>query len=157
MWKYNLVKFLENVEVGYEFSATSWPLHVTLVDDFFIGLSEMEIIQVLIKFLAGQQPVKTVALKDELLGPESNIPVTLLEVTPELLSLHNKLVEMLKASEVVLVSPEFSGSGYKPHVTVQGSSRIQQGKNLVIESVSIIDMQHKNDESQRKLLATIKL
>lgn len=83
---------------------------------------------------------KTIAINDELLGPLKTTPVVLLKVTPVLLSLHTLLVDFLEQSGAVLVSPEFAGQGYKPHVTIQDTSRLTLGSEVIVDAVSIVAM-----------------
>jgi len=157
MQKYILVKLLEDVPVGSEFSAATWPLHLTLVDDFLSSLDEVGIQQKLNELLANHLPyAKTMAISDDLLGPLKTVPVVLLQVTPTLLSLHTLLVDFLKQSAVVLVSPEFAGEGYKPHVTIQDTGRVAVGSEVIVDTVSIVAMSP-DGKTRLKLIDTIKL
>jgi hypothetical protein len=157
MRKYTLVKLLENKQKGYQFSWATWPMHLTLVDDFFIDLDKPELYKMLKELLAGQRPVKTVAQNDDLMGPSKDTPVTIIKTTPGLMSLHNKLIGLLEKSGAVLVSPEFAEDGFRPHATIQGKHRLHTGDKVIVDAVSIIDMQPSGDVARRKLLSTINL
>jgi hypothetical protein len=109
------------------------------------------------ELLAGQQPVKTVAQNDDLMGPSKDTPVTIIKTTPELMSLHNKLIGLLEKYGAPLVSPEFAQGGFRPHVTIQRKHRLHSGDKVAVDAISIVDMQPNGDTSRRKLLGTINL
>lgn len=89
MQKYVLVSLLEKLDEGTEFPATSWPLHVTLVSNFIVDWESTNLFEKLSALLANRQPFETTVGDDEYFGPQKQVHVALLNMNPELKSLHH--------------------------------------------------------------------
>lgn len=96
MQKYVIVTFLEPVSKGAEFSASKWPLHITLAPNFVVDWKGKNVSKKLSELLAKQKPVAAVAGDDEYFGPQKQTQVTVLNMSPELQSLHHNLISLLK-------------------------------------------------------------
>jgi hypothetical protein len=155
--KYSIVHFIQPVPVNYEYTMNDWPLHITLADVFSIDLND-EVIKKIVSFASAEKVLQALATQDSELGSkESPTSVTLIEKSPELQSLHDKLIELLGGYGAVFNSPQFTHKGYLPHCTIQRHSRINASDDLIIDDLSIIDMFVKSDWKRRKVISTVKL
>jgi hypothetical protein len=155
MSKYVLVKFLESMPDGTEFPGNNWPLHLTIVGHFTVTWNEAELTRKLRELLSMQPMITVCAQHDELFGPQRDIPVTVLEPAPELISLHNKVVTLLKTGHSVFDNLEFIESGYRPHVSIQADDRLHEGDVVQIEAVSLVDMAPGGDTSRRRVAGSV--
>lgn len=157
MQKYVIVKFLEQVDEGTEFPASSWPLHITLASNFVVDWENTDLFEKLSALLAKRKPVEATVGEDEYFGPQKQVHVTLLEMNEELTSLHNDIVALLKGCDAVFDEPQYLEKGYRAHATVQQHTRLHKGDAVRIDELTIVDMFPRGDISRRKVLRTIKL
>lgn len=151
--KYALVSFIEPVEVGTEFTMASWPLHMTLADIFAIEMNS-EIKQKLSELLLNQPDITLSTGDDATLGTTD---VSLINTTDELQSFHSSIVNLLELHGVKFNNPEFTKTGFIPHVTIQKSGKLTKGDKITINTISLIDMFPNGDWQQRKVLNSFKL
>jgi len=155
--KYTVICLLEDVEEGYSFSSSDWPLHTTLVDTFAIDW-DVETLQKKILELAQEQiSTSTKGLKDEYFGPNKEVHVILLEKNEGLKTIHYALLQKLKDGNILLNDPQYSEEGYLPHSTVQKHSQVKLGDTVSIDNLALIDMFPNEDPYQRKVLKIFKL
>ncbi len=147
--KYSLVSFINPVTSGDEFDMADWPLHVTLADVFAIDLLNTNIETKLEELLSGQLPVITTAGKEANLGTAR---VVLLNKTEELAALHECIVALLEENGVKFNTPEYTKAGFMPHCTVQKTEKLESGKEVMINSLALVDMFHNKNWQQRKIL-----
>jgi hypothetical protein len=157
MQKYVLVSFLAPIEDGTEFMVGHWPLHTTLVSNFAVDLASHDIETKLAELFRRVPAFETVALQDDNFGPQGQVPVTLLDLTPEFAALHSAAVRLLQGQGAVFDEPQYLEAGFKPHVTVQTDGRVQQGDVIRIASVTLVDMFPGDDIQQRKVMRTFEL
>ena len=155
--RYALVKLLEDLRDSDEFPAISWPLHLTIVPNFSIGWDEATLRERVHGVLAGHSPVDVAAGHDGLFGPQRTVPVTVLEPTPGLMSLHNGIVELLTNAGADFRRPEYVQRGYRPHVTVTPERRLHPGDRIVVDAISLVDLQPRGNSQLRRVLGTISL
>ncbi len=137
MARYGLATILEDCPIGYEFAPDNIPLHLTHVDSFEVDLSPQDLEAKLRQLLANQNSFTVGAVVDEWYGPEKDIPVTTLEISPELKKLHNSLMDFLDSEGALLKNPHFHGDNFSPHISVYGSRRVFVGEQVPISSISI--------------------
>lgn len=152
--KYCIVHFLEAVEKGAQFSMSAWPLHVTLADVFAVPIPIAELNKELTQVLSSGTSADTVAIKEAEL---STTPVVLLERTHSLLSLHDKIIKLLKESGAQFNMPDFVEEGFLPHCTIQGTQKLPIGSEVNINSAALVDMFPGKDWKQRKVLEVFKI
>lgn len=155
--RYVLVTFLEDFRDGDEFLALSWPLHLTIVPNFSIGWDEAAIQERIRAALVHQSPVAVRAGQEELFGPRKTVPVTVLEPVPDLMSMHNGLLELLTKAGASFDHPEHVQRGYRPHVTVTSRRRLHPGDRTTVDSISIVDLQPRGNTELRTVLYTVGL
>jgi hypothetical protein len=130
---------------------SEWPLHTTLADVFAIDRRDSHIDELLASKLLQYPSVKTIALQDSTLGTTQ---VVLLNKTQGLLNLHTDVVALLEENGAVFNTPEFNKEGFIPHSTIQQNERLNVGEEIVVDTLSLIDMFPSDDWQQRKVLST---
>jgi len=158
MQKYCLVKLLEKLDEGVEFTAINyWPLHTTLASNFIVNWESTDLFNKLSDVLSNIKPVSVSAGEDEFFGNERKIQVTILDMSTEIISLHKKIIKTLKEAGTIFDEPQYNEDGYRAHATVQKAHRLNKGDNVLIDEVTIVDMFPNQDITRRKILKTIKL
>lgn len=158
MQKYCLVKLLEPLKEGDEFTAINyWPLHITLASNFMVDWEATDLFNKLTGVLSDIKPVTVNAGDDEFFGGARKIQVTVMDMTPELMTLHKQIIRTLKDAGAVFDEPQFNEDGYRAHATVQKAHRLNKGDSIHIDEVTIVDMFPNQDITRRKILKTIKL
>jgi hypothetical protein len=71
--KYTIIQLLEDIDDGYEFSSSNWPLHTTIVDTFAIEWDKDKLINGLESLLTKRKAITTQASKFEFFGPKREI------------------------------------------------------------------------------------
>jgi len=155
--KYTLIQLLEEIEDGYEYSSSNWPLHTTIADTFAVDWDEDNLLGKLEVLLAKHKSFSTKATDFEFFGQEKQIKVTLLELNEELLELHSSVVSLLKSAGAIFNDPQFTGASYLPHATVQPHAHLKKGDIVNFTGLSLIDMFPNDDPYRRKILKTMKL
>ncbi len=155
--KYTIISILEDVEEGYEFSSSNWPLHTTIVDTFAIDWSVPKLSKKLEEMALTTKSIKTRVTKDEYFGPERTVHVVLLDKVSELASLHYRILDSLKGGGVTLNDAHFSEKGFAPHITVQEHTKLMLNDIITIHNIALIDMFPDENPYQRKILRAVKL
>ena len=156
MQKYVLIYLLEKLEEGTEFSATNWPLHVTLASNFIVDWDATEFFIKLSDLLTSQKPIETTANTEEYFGPKKQVKVTILDMTPALMTLHTDIIALLKSVGATFDEPHYLEAGFRAHATVQPHACLHKADHVTINELTIVDMFPHGDINQRKLLQTIK-
>lgn len=128
---------------------SDWPLHVTLADVFAMDRIDIDLEDRIVKLLTNTSVVEAFAKEDSVLG---ETPVVILEKSKELLRLHYELINILTDCGAVFNNPEFTKDGFIPHCTIQNAKKINIGDQLLLSTISLIDMFPNNDWSKRKVL-----
>jgi hypothetical protein len=151
-----LVAFVEPVADGLEFPRDDWPLHITLVKfdvDGGPGTGLPDRIAGLI-----DQPVRS-ALGQRLsigadagFGRMQSIPVSLVEPSRPLQSLHETLVRTVVDLPGKVPTPNYTMENYRPHVSHHGDKRMRPGDDVVLDRVALVDMAPDGDHTVRRIL-----
>lgn len=155
--KWAIVSLLEDVEEGSEFYFTDFPLHVTLAGVFSTPADKDQLVHGLAGLLRKQSLIEIEADEADFFGPNEDIPVMRIKQSGELKKLHLQIHDWLTSLHVEYNSPQYQGSGYHPHCTVQRDTSLSLGEQRVLTSVSLIDLFPNNDGYQRKIVKTIQL
>jgi hypothetical protein len=70
----------------------------------------------------------------------------------ELSALHGVLRDALGAVAAQFDDPEYTGPGYRPHVTVTRTARMQPGEVALLEQVALVDMEPLGPQRWRQVL-----
>ena len=155
--KYTIIQLLEDMPEDAEYSTNEWPLHVTIADTFAVDWQGGILLDELTELLARHKTVLSKASRDEYFGPKKETQVTLLDMSKDLLDLHNDLIDFLKKAGALFNDPQYLGSGFRAHATVQPHARLQAGDWVKFNELTLIDMFPGGDPYQRKLLKKMKL
>lgn len=155
--KYAIVQLLEDLEDGYEYSSSNWPLHTTVADTFAVEWGKENLLGRLEALLNKHKSFRTKATDFEFFGPEKQVKVTLLRLNKELMELHDSVVHLLKSAGAIFNDPQFTETGYLPHATVQSHAYLEKGDTVTFTGLSLIDMFPNSDPYQRMVLKTMEL
>jgi len=155
--KYTIIQLFEDISEGTQFSSDNWPLHSTLVDTFAIGWNVPTMIRNLEKLLTNMSAATSIVEGDTFFGLNQTTQVALLRKSDSLLKLHNDVVTILQKGDLKLNDPQFAGTGFVPHSTVQKHARLHEGDQVIFDALTIIDMFPDESPYQRKVLKTIKI
>ncbi len=155
--KWALITLLEPVAEGTEFFWKDFPLHVTLAGIFTISWDSTKLFHQLSALLVNDEPAVTKAEEEVYWGTDHEYHVMKLQKTPEMMALHNKIVNELSKAGAVFDEPQYAGEGYIPHSTHTKHARLRKNDVVKINKVTIVDMFPHGDGYQRKILKTIKL
>lgn len=157
MARYGFATLIGDYPAGYEFKPDNIPLHLTHVDSFEVDLNSDELASRLGRVLAGQRSFSVKAIADTMLGSDKNIPVTMLELTPELVTLHRIIMDMLDAEGAILKNLHFHRDDFSPHVSAYGTRRVAIGEEVLIKDVSIGVKTGDGVDAVHRIVATLPL
>ena len=155
--KYAIIQLIEPLDDGFEFGFGEDPLHVTLADVFAVDGDSSVMVPALRESVSIAEPITAKVVGTEMFGPDRNVQVKLVDRTEALVSLHEQVVEVLQKFNVQFNNPEFTLDGFKPHSTVQKSSELQDGDEVVFNALTLIDMFPDDDGYRRRVIATISI
>lgn len=143
--------------VGDAFTLRDWPLHITVAPTFVIGAGLAAVLPAVLPELLRQPPLRLVVGAEEGFGHASNVPVLVIEPTPELDGLHSGLMRALLAVGAQFDDPEFVGDGYRPHITLKGVATLRRGDRLTLRQAAVVDMAPEGERRLRKVVWTAEL
>ena len=152
--KYVIVHFVRGDPEQKEFKSSDWPLHVTLSGNFNTNETEVGLVNKLLSYSQTLSPITLKVGRKEMFGPNKNIEVNVLEMNEEILNLHLGLKDTLDSLESTFDTPQYVGSGYKAHSTVQGDDKLNDGEDITIKSFSLVDMEPNGDTGKRRFIKT---
>ena len=156
MYRFLIVNFVHKTpEDGFLFDGSSWPLHMTLVPPFSVPTDTIEVLAEIERNLTNFQPFSTSVGADAAFGRRRTVPVSLINSTPQLQRLHEMLLKSVTELGGEVVTPIYSGKGYKSHVTFQKSGRLQPGQKIDINNVSLVDRRPDDHPHQRQVIRTL--
>lgn len=155
--KYAIIQLFEDMPVGTQFSASSWPLHTTIVDVFAIEWDVPTMAEKLAELLKNYAQATSIAEDDRFFGEQGQVQVTLLRKTDSLIELHYDVIDLLEQGDWKPNDPQFAKDGFLPHSTVQKHARLNNGDEITFTTLSIVDFFPDEDPYERKILATIKI
>lgn len=130
------------------------PLHMTALHWFESDLSPEQLAAELEGVIRNQPAVLAYATREDMFGPNKDVPVMRLERTPELLNLHLTLVEMAHGCDAVLEERWTGENNWNPHVTHQPEGRLNSGDEVQIIDLELIT---KRDDGMRQSVAVVRL
>jgi hypothetical protein len=154
--KWTLVCFLEPIDKNTQFSYKEWPLHATIAcaGAFYIPLNSEDFITKLKPTISNFGPIRTKAINIDQFGVHN---VTLLDKTKELAYLHLSIINLIERLGGNCSKPEYILENYRPHCTFQKSGYIEPGTDIILNSVSLVDMFPGNNPFIRKVSHNLNL
>ncbi len=154
--KWSIVSFLEPVKEGTQFYWKDWPLHVTIASVFDVEWSK-ELHDELQKIAEDQRPISLRAVEVGYWGEVDRYHCAILEKTPDIMSLHNKVFQLLKKHSATFNEIQYHGEGFVPHSTYQKHAHVSTDDTVTIGSFSIVDMFPNGDHLERVVTKTLQL
>jgi len=146
-----VVAFVEPTPVGVPFSKRRWPLHITLLRFDAPRTAAMAAIG---RALASHhEPIAIRVTGDADFGFRGRVRVSLVDHEPHLQALHERVLNEVTGMGGRVHSPQHTGRGFQPHITVQGERRVHEGDSVVLDDFALIDMAPDGDTSLRLPLA----
>ena len=142
-----VVAFVEPAPVGERFSKRHWPLHVTLLR---FDLAPEAAHAAASGAFASFDPLAVRIGHDADFGYRGRVRVSLVEPHPALADLHERIRGAVAEAHGNIHSPQHTGSGFRPHITVQNGRRAaDEGAELVLDTVALVDMAPGGDTAWR--------
>lgn len=174
-----VVAFLEPVTEGMEFPRDAWPLHITLVkfdvadqapaDDgaeqppdvdvadqppAVVGDALAARVAALMEAPARAALGRTVTVGGEAgFGRGGSVPVSLIEPSAPLQTLHEALVRAVETLNGRIATPGYTMAGFRPHVSHRGEKAPRAGGQLVLDRIALVDMAPDGGHATRRVLA----
>jgi len=171
-----VVAFLEPVTEGMEFPRDAWPLHITLVkfdvadqapaadqppaDDAaaqppaVVGDALAARVAGLMEAPARAALGSTVTVGGEAgFGRGGSVPVSLIEPSAPLRTLHEALVGVVETLNGRIATPGYTMAGFRPHVSHRGEKAPRAGGQLVLDRIALVDMAPDGGHATRRVLA----
>jgi hypothetical protein len=143
---------LAPLEDGDGFPLNAWPLHVTIAPTFEIGVSTDRVAEVIRPVVARSAELRLTAGPDEGFGRALDIPVTVVVPTPELLLLHRELMDRLTRTGAIFDDPDFTGDGYRAHVTKTRAAGVNPGDTMTATQATLVDMKPHGEDRLRRVV-----
>ena len=156
--RFAVVAFLDDVALDAEFGAGELPLHVTLLGPCETEADLGQLEAALDAAFAQFAPFEAEGGDDELFGPRQDVEVTLVEDDGDLQAAHLQLLAQLRQiGDVRVVSPQYVGRGFRPHVTAVDGERIDRGERFELDAVAVLDLAPDDNASRTKVVAQLPL
>src|SRR5690606_35864259 len=155
--RYVIIKLLEQLKEGDEFSPENYPLHITIVPSFQLERMDDVLLGKIKRLCDNLKAFTLTAGQDEYFGPNREVHVTTMVMNDEIRRLHNRLVGILADAGAIFDEPEYMFKNYHAHATVQRATRLYSNDSVTVEDVTIIDKLPNGNPDKRKLLKTLYL
>ena len=155
--KYTIIQLFKDIPEGTRFSASNWPLHVTIADTFAIDWDVPTMVEKLTQLLSSRTSATSVVENDRFFGDQRQVRVALLKKTDDLVKLHQDVIKVLERGGWKPNDPQFAKEGFLPHSTVQKHTRLNKGDEVIFNALTIIDMFPGENPYQRRVIKTIKI
>lgn len=144
------VAFVERAPVGQRFGKRHWPLHVTLLR---FDMAPEAALEAATGAFAHFEPITVTIGRDADFGYHGRVRVSLVEHDAALQGLHDALRAAVAVSAGRIHSPQHTGRGFRPHVSVQGDRRVREGDVVRLGTVALVDMAPDGDSEWRLPIA----
>lgn len=157
MRRFTICSFVgEQLDEGVEFDSRHWPLHITIIGNFFCNDAQA----LESKISSTLRKLKTFTVKidtDEYFGEDNNILVSTVAYSKNIVELHNNLISAAQGVGATFSNPNFVAEGFRPHVTVQNESRVFKGDEIAVQGLSLVELEKDGIKHQRTVLKNFKL
>ena len=148
---------LHPLEGGAGFTLREWPLHLTLAPTFTTTDDLAATEAAVAPLLTSRSTILVRAGREEGFGRSMSRPASVVDASPELIGLHLALVAALMATGAEFDHPEFTGTGYRPHITRTRVAGATAGDLLELRQAAIVDMAPAGDQRLRRVVWTADL
>lgn len=147
------VLFVDPTGIGQRFGKRHWPLHVTVLRFDTAPAAAPAAVAGAVAASGAALPLRVRIGDDADFGYRGRVRVSLVEPDAGLQALHDRLREAVAAAGGRIHSPQHTGQGFRPHVSVQGERRVHAGQVVTLASVALVDMAPDGDTDWRVPLA----
>lgn len=153
--KWALVSFLGPLKSAIEFSAASWPSHVTIAGTFAADFGRTTMRSALEITLAQQKQLLLKPSTISRLGPKAHkVTVQLFEHSHYLQTFHEDIVALLRNFNIRFNNPDYVGTGFIAQQTIQELlERVEN--NIQINTIALVEMYPHKDPYRRKIIMII--
>lgn len=148
---------LAPLHTGESFLVHEWPLHITVLAPFATEAEPSVVARAIARATEGLPAITAAVGADELFGRRHNIPVTLVDDNEPLTELRRLLIANVRPLASAPDEPAFTGTDFRPHVTIKQDRRVDAGDVLVLDQVALVDMAARSLPGGRTVLATFPL
>lgn len=147
----------ETPPVGFTFDSRNWPLHITIVPPFFYdgGVNDLTAHLREVTDDLGRFEIEVGAV--DYFGPNNDVEVNVINPNTSLARLHEQIVRKLGELGVSFHQAQFSNEGYRPHATVHGEVRVNEGQRIIIDAVALVLHEPNNIRHEREVVANMGL
>lgn len=124
------------------------PLHCTLMHRFWVEMSPEDLMAKTHDVFAATPQLSLRVTERTHLGPKQ-VPVCLIEHTPDLDALNTKLFERLNELGVEYTAPQWVGPGHVFHVTDKADSSLEVGGTKTVNAIYLIEVNVPGFEGKR--------
>jgi hypothetical protein len=153
--RYVIIKLLEQLKDGDEFSPENYPLHITVVPSFQLERMDDVLLGKIRQLCSNFKTFTLIAGEDEFFGANREVHVTTMIMNDNLQELHDSLVSILSDAGATFDEPQYMLENYRAHATVQETIRLHEGDSITISNITIIDKLPNGLPTKRKLLKTL--
>lgn len=130
--------FVDGRHVGDTF--TDWPLHITIMPWFRVGMPSDELGRMLSQRLGSLEPFMATIGSATRMGHHGRKAANLLETPSPLETIERQVRRLLKEQDAWLVDETTKKHRtFMPHVTVQKAGRTGQGDTFMVDSLYIVE------------------
>ncbi len=91
-----------------------------------------------LKFDSVASKIELVLSRIELFGPDTDVPVYVVEANPILHMMHRKIASFLTAEACILARTDWIGENYRPHVTILPGQSFTIGSMYTVGQLALI-------------------
>jgi len=145
---YCVIAPLSPLSVGAWFNREHWPRHVTVCPPFRSGPRDIDALAAVLRRVAADTPALSATVGDRaLFGPGGETAVQLLD-SRALESLHATLLHAFgTAVAIEPLARDYTGAGYRPHVTVI-DGRLERGASLELREMLLVEIAPEGERSR---------
>ncbi len=127
---------IKPVEIGRTYAQL--PLHCTVFQYFSTNIPFLGLRRELSAIAGNTNPIELTGGEPALFGKSSDVPVNLVEETPELRALHETIRTWLIEQHAMIYNPEWAGDGYRPHVSVVDGEAFTSGMRVTVNRIALV-------------------
>ena len=149
-----IVYFVDEASVPSEFISSEWPLHITLLANFTINRPLDDLKTMLRDYCRQINPFNISVEGEALFGAKQNVAVSLMQPNQNIVTMHQTLADITASLGADFDEPAYMGKGYRPHATIQTSSRLVDNQTVNLNSITLVDMFPNQDMNRRRVIET---
>lgn len=155
MQSYFIVLPVDTIDVGHAYDKL--PLHCTVMPWFKTRKSPEEVLQCVHWEARRSGPIILKRKGMAFIGINQDVPVDLVDLNPNLSTLHIRLFAHLRDFGVEFLYPQWVDLGYRPHITRVDSRQMQAGIDIWSNALYCIQQMDHDQLKRKKAIAAFAL